>query len=53
MTDDHYRPADGGGVLGAAIAAVMLIMAGLALMVLENYQDARQGAVTVSTLQQR
>jgi hypothetical protein len=53
MTDDHYRPADDGGVLSVAIAAVMLIMAGLALMVLENYQADRQSAVTVSTLQQR
>ena len=53
MTDDHYRHADDGGVVNAAVAAVMLIAAGLSLLVWQEYQDARDGAVTVSVLQRQ
>ena len=52
MTDDHSRHADHGGVVHAAVAAMMLIVAGLALMVWENYQDGRQDTVTVSVSRQ-
>jgi hypothetical protein len=53
MTDDHYRHADNGGVLNAAVAAVMLITAGLALMAWEEYRDVRDAAVTVSVSRQQ
>ena len=53
MTDDHYQRADNGSVLSTAMAAVMLIAAGLSLMVWENHLDrpGRDAGVTLSTLQ--
>jgi hypothetical protein len=50
MTDDSCRRPDEGRVLSTALAAVMLIAAGLGLMFWDDRQDARKGAVTVSVL---
>ena len=47
MTENEYPRPDEGGVLNTAIAAVMLITAGLGLMVWDNYRDQSQKPRTV------
>jgi hypothetical protein len=51
MTDDHYRRADDGRVLSTAVAAVILILAGLGVMAWDGGRD--QGDTAVSILRQR
>jgi hypothetical protein len=41
MTEDHDRRTDNGRILGKAMAAVMLIVAGLGLMVWDDRRNVR------------
>jgi hypothetical protein len=52
MTDTNHERADNGSVLHIAVAAVMLVVAGLGLMVLDNSLDVVTSA-QASIAQQR
>jgi len=52
MTDSHYGRADDGRVLRTAVAAVMLILAGLGVMAWADDRDQRTAAAPVSVPQQ-
>ncbi len=47
MTENDYSRSDEGSVLHAAIAAVMLVAAGVGLMVWDNDHDRSQSTRTV------
>ena len=47
MTDSHYGRADDGRVLRTAVAAVMLILAGLCVMAWADYQGDATAPVSV------
>lgn len=44
--NDSTERADSGSVLNAALAALMLIVAGLGVMAWDNHRDARSPAAT-------
>ena len=52
MSDANHKVADNGSVLNIAVAAVMLVVAGLSLMVLDNSLDVVTSA-QASIAQQR
>lgn len=53
MTNDSSRRSDDGRVLSTAMAAVMLIAAGLGLMLWDDHRNVPDGAVKVSVLRNR